>query len=215
VELSFPSIIRIDGKNRRETLMGGLFAILGLEGIDLFAFVVSNLIGFLAGLYFMPNFAVSFFAAILISFHLFLAWLVITAKHESGISLPIITTILTHLACLVVVVAIGIGRHIPFFGIIRYCVPVIAIFERNWLFKGTKKGNAKGAQVPKGEAERKAAAVANAVAAAATVDDYQEWLKYLAQPNRPPRKPGTSVQDEYKQWLVARAKAKVAPPPRS
>lgn len=51
-----------------------------------------------------------------------------------------------------------------------------------------------------------------AVATTATVDDYEEWLKYLAQPNRPPRKPGMSVQDEYKQWLLARARAKVAPP---
>ncbi len=64
------------------------------------------------------------------------------------------------------------------------------------------------------ESAHKADLVAAAVAAAATVDDYQEWLKYLAQPNRPPRKPGLSVQDEYKQWLVARAKSRVAPRPR-
>jgi hypothetical protein len=191
--------------------MGGLFALLGLEGIDLFAFVVSNLIGFVAGLLLLPNLLLSVFASILISFHLFLAWLVITAKHETGISLPIISTISTHLACLVLVVAIGFGRHIPFFGYIRYCVPIIAIFERNWLFKGRNKSYANAPQVPKGEAAQKAAAVASAVAAAATVDDYQEWLQYLARPNRPPRKPGLSVQDEYKQWLLARARAKAAP----
>jgi hypothetical protein len=63
-------------------------------------------------------------------------------------------------------------------------------------------------------ADEKAAAVADALAATATVDDYQEWLKYLALPNRPPRKPGVSVQDEYKQWLLARARAKVAPNPK-
>lgn len=194
--------------------MGGLFALLGLEGIDLFAFVVSNLIGFVAGIFFLPNFALSVFASILISFHLFLAWLVITAKHETGFSLPIISTITTHLACLVLVVVIGFARHIPFFGFIRYCVPMIAIFERNWLFKGHNKNNASATQVPKGEAAKKAAAVASAVAASATIDDYQEWLKYLALPNRPTRKPGLSVQDEYKQWLIARARAKAAPPPK-
>jgi hypothetical protein len=64
------------------------------------------------------------------------------------------------------------------------------------------------------EAAHKAELAATAVAAAATVDDYQEWLKYLATPNRPTRKPGLSVQDEYKQWLLARARAKVAPHPR-
>jgi uncharacterized membrane protein YhaH (DUF805 family) len=60
--------------------------------------------------------------------------------------------------------------------------------------------------------DEKAALVAAAVAATATVDDYEQWLKYLAQPNRPPRKPGMSVQDEYNQWLLARARARVAPP---
>jgi hypothetical protein len=191
--------------------MGGLFALLGLEGIDLFAFVVSNLIGFVAGIYFLPNFTLSFFASILISFHLFLAWLVITAKHDTGFSLPIISTISTHLACLVLVVAIGFGRYIPFFGFIRFCVPAIALFERNWLFKGHKTNTNKPAPISKQKAAEKAATVANAVAATVTVDDYEEWLKYLAQPGRPPRKPGMSVQDEYKQWLLARARAKVAP----
>lgn len=42
------------------------------------------------------------------------------------------------------------------------------------------------------------------VAAAVTVDDYEEWLRYLAQPNRATRKPGLTVKDEYEQWLVER-----------
>jgi hypothetical protein len=58
------------------------------------------------------------------------------------------------------------------------------------------------------------ALLAKAVAATVTVDDYQEWLKYLAMPNRPPRKPGQTVQDEYKQWILARARSRIAPPQR-
>ena len=189
--------------------MGGLFALLDLEGIDIAAYVVSNLIGFVAGLYFLPNLLLSVLASVLISFHLFLAWLVITAKHDTGFSFPIVSTIFTHLCCLVVVIVVGFARNIPFFGIIRYSIPAIAIFERNYLFKAqTYRSKSKTVSVSKQEAEKKAATVANAVAAAATVDDYEEWLRYLAQPNRPPRKPGLSVQDEYKQWLVARARAR-------
>jgi hypothetical protein len=133
------------------------------------------------------------------------------AEHETGFSLPIGSTIVTHLACLALVVCFALGRgHIPFFGWIRLFVPALAPFEVNWLFKGRIKNAPKKVPVSKEKAE----AVAAAIAATATVDDYQEWLKYLAQPSRPPRKPGMSVQDEYKQWLLARARAKVAPPKR-
>ena len=63
--------------------------------------------------------------------------------------------------------------------------------------------------------KQKTEAAAAAIAASVTVDDYQEWLKYLAQPGRPPRNPGVSVQDEYKQWLLARARSRMAPRPKS
>jgi hypothetical protein len=154
---------------------------------------------------------------ILVFYHIVLAWVVMNAKHDTGLSLSIPATIVTHLACLVIVVGLGsVIRQVPLLRLIRYAIPALAPFERDWLFKA-RKGSKKKDKVVTGskqEAAQKAAAVANAVAAAATVDDYEEWLKYLAKPNRPPRKPGLSVQDEYKQWLVARARAKVAPRPQ-
>jgi hypothetical protein len=152
---------------------------------------------------------------ILVAYHIILAWLVLNAKHDTGLSLSIPATILTHLACLVLIVGLGsVIRHVPILRMVRYAIPALAPFERDWLFKARKGSKKKGKAIPvsKQEAAQKAAAVANAVAAAATIDDYEEWLKYLAQPNRPPRKPGLTVQDEYKQWLLARARAKVAPP---
>jgi len=148
---------------------------------------------------------------ILVAYHIILAWLVISAEHDSGLSLSIPETILTHLACLAVLLFFSaVARYVPFMGYLRYAMPGLAPFERDWLFKAKKKDKEKKVPVSK----EKADAVASAVAAAATIDDYQDWLKYLAQPNRPPRKPGTSVQDEYKQWLLARARAKIVPPKR-
>jgi len=47
-------------------------------------------------------------------------------------------------------------------------------------------------------------------AAAASLDDYQEWFRYLAMPNRPPRKPGMTVEEGYRQWLLERAKSRIA-----
>lgn len=79
----------------------------------------------------------------------------------------------------------------------------------DWLFKGQNAKEKEKSAVPVSKV--KSDLVVAAVAASVTVDDYEEWLHYLAQPNRPPRKPGMSVQDEYKQWLMARARAKIAP----
>ncbi|MGD0940242.1 MAG: hypothetical protein ABR905_11070 [Terracidiphilus sp.] len=176
-------------------------------------YLVCALIG-LGTAHFLPGGWWSIFAYLLITYHLYLGYHVIISEHETGFSLPVGSTIITHLACVSLVVCFALGRGlIPFFGLIRLFVPALAPFEAQWLFSG-KKSNSKNKPVPisKEKAAQKAAAVADAVAATATVDDYEEWLRYLAQPNRPPRKPGVSVQDEYKQWLVARARAKVTSP---
>lgn len=103
------------------------------------AFLLCSGFGYLIGHYFGDG-AFAAYAAILISYHLYLAFLVVSAEKETGLSLPIGQTIVTHAACLVVVVGLAVGRHaIPFFGIIRLFVPAIAPFEVNWLFGGNKK----------------------------------------------------------------------------
>jgi hypothetical protein len=40
--------------------------------------------------------------------------------------------------------------------------------------------------------------------------DEKEWLNYLRKPIRPFRKPGVTMQDEYQQWLAARARMRAA-----
>ena len=56
------------------------------------AFIISSLIGFVVARYLFEG-AWAAYAYILISYHLFLVWLVITAEHETGFSLPILSTI--------------------------------------------------------------------------------------------------------------------------
>ena len=167
------------------------------------AFIVCSVIGFVMARYLFEG-AWATYAYILISYHLFLAWLVITAEHETGFSLPIFSTIITHLACLTVVVGLTVGRHyIPFFGLIRYCIPAMAPFERDWLFSG----NAHKKDVATKKVPVKAAVNAipvDVAIAEATAEDHEAWIRHLAQPNRATRKPGLSVKDEYEHWLVAR-----------
>jgi hypothetical protein len=169
------------------------------------AFVFCVLLGYVIAS-FLPEGAWFSIAYMLIAGHLFFGWLVMTKEHETGLSLPIALTILTHLAFLAFVVCLGIvSRYIPFFMWIRYLVPALAYFEVKWLLRS---GNRK---IKEKAASEKAARAA--VAVAVSLDDYQEWLRYLAMPNRPPRMPGMTVEEEYRQWLLARAKSRIAAHP--
>src|SRR6266481_5630212 len=116
-----------------EGLMG-LAALFNLDGKDIAAFVVAGLLGYLSASL-VPAGTWAVLTSILVSYHLFLAWLVITAEDKAGVSLPILPTIATHLACLVLIVPLALAnRFIPFFGIFRYGIVGLAIFERGWLF---------------------------------------------------------------------------------
>jgi hypothetical protein len=140
--------------------------------------------------------------SVLVSYHLFLVWLLLTADHEVGFSMPVFSSILTHLACLAVVVVMILGRHvIPFYSILRYCIPGMAPFERDWLFKANKK--------KKDEPQPSVLDPATAAVYAATIgDDYEAWNQHLASRNPLSRKPGASIKEEHDAFMAARVKAR-------
>ena len=178
---------------------------------DLIVFLISVFIGYYVAS-FLPEGAWANYTFILLSYHLFLTWLVIDADHETGISLPIVSTLLTHAACLVLIISFGAeSRHIPFFAFVRAGVVMLAIFERDWLFSGNKQKKDR----PKTKVPVTAAVNAIPVDVAieeATAEDHEAWIRHLAQPNRATRKPGLSVKEEYEQWLVARIGSRHAAP---
>ena len=115
---------------------------------DLIVFLIAVFIGYYVAS-FLPEGAWANYAFILIAYHLFLTWLVIDADHETGISLPIGSTLLTHAACLVLIISFGAGsRHIPFFTFVRAGVVMLAIFERDWLFRGNTQKKVIKKKVP-------------------------------------------------------------------
>jgi hypothetical protein len=188
----------------------------------------------------LPDTALATYTYILVSYHLVLAFKVLTADKEAGLSLPWSQTILTHLACVGLLIGLAMGRHtIPFFGLIRYFMPGLAPFEANWLFNGEKKKALRPTDPEAIEAARLALAlqqseaavapptasspavapgVAAAIAASTTGvpslaytssgADYEEFLKLMQQGNRPFRRPGVSVTQEYELWLAHRAKSR-------
>jgi hypothetical protein len=184
----------------------GIFAWLNLEGKDIAVFLLSDFIGLLAAMWLFPiNATLAGFVFMLLPYHLFLAWLVFDAD-RSGMSMPILPTILTHLASITLVVCVQWEhRFIPLFGAIKYAIPASAVFERSWLFSGSSIKKEKKKRPVTAEAAATAEAATKA-ANEATVEDYDEWLRYLAQPHRPTQKPGLSIREEYGLWLVARTK---------
>jgi hypothetical protein len=114
--------------------MMGISTLLKLRRKDLWALTASCVLGFMiARLIQDPTWAV--FASILVSFHLFLAWLVVTGEQKAKLSLPILATIGIHLAFVALVIGLVLARqYIPYFRLIRYAMAALAVFERWLLF---------------------------------------------------------------------------------
>lgn len=168
---------------------------------DLIVFLVCAVVGYFVGSL-LPDGAWSVYTSILVFYHLFLAWLVIDSGRDRGFSLPLGSTIATHLACLAIVIAYAAAHGvIPLFGLLRYSVAALALFERNWLFSDGKEN----APVEK---EMVVPISSEAVSSIeeASAEDYDAWMQHLAQRNSLTRKPGVTIQQEYEQWMMARAK---------
>jgi hypothetical protein len=190
-----------------------LWAWLDLKPLDIAAFVISSIIGGVAGFIFLPNVSLFGLVSGLVSYHLFLAWLVFDQEREGMLTLSIVSTVLYHLAFMAVIYAThrAIGAinasHslylIPGKNGVSYAlgllIPAIALFERGWLFSG------KGRKI-----NQPTVVAADSAVYSATTDDYIEWQRLLASGQRPPAKRGMTLKDEYEQWAAARAQARAA-----
>jgi hypothetical protein len=197
------------------------------EGPDFAAFAVSAAIGFFAGTFF-PAGPAAIYVGILVSYHLFLAWLVFikttsqdAGDKKAGISLPVVHTVLTHAACLVMILApVAIALHSmpslfahdpdsddPAVALTTMqterhtmrllqgvCggIAALAIFERRWLFSSETPQTPPSQPAPQPSSTLRS-----------TADDAAEWQRYVAA-NQRSFPPGTSLKAEYQKWLAAR-----------
>jgi hypothetical protein len=146
-----------------------------------------------------------------VSYHLFLTWLVFEQDRDGLLTLPILSTILYHLACIAVLYILhraiftldSIHTLIPIPGkngvsyALSMLIPALAIFERSWLFSG--KGIRRSAPT---------VVAADSAVYSVTTDDYIEWQRLLASGQRPKTRPGITLKDQYEEWAAARAKAR-------
>jgi len=187
----------------------GLWAWLNLKGSDVIAFAIANLIGFFAGRLIHDR-AWATYTMILVSYHLFLGWLVFSSERETGFSLPVASTLITHLACVFLIVALGVMRgHIPFFRFFRYAFAGMAVFERWWLFTGKVKRGAYHDEAAKRKKQKKEAEPEEEPKLF-WIADHESWLRYRATAGPGELKLGQSVKDHYNEWMRSRAKARLA-----
>jgi len=112
----------------------------GRSRMRLIVFLICSGIGYVLGHYLPEPWAS--YVSILVSYHLFLGWLVITAEHEGGLALPVLPTVLTHAACLALLIGLAMGRRsVPVLGLVGIFVPGLAPFESDWLFSGGSRRN--------------------------------------------------------------------------
>jgi hypothetical protein len=156
-------------------------------------FLVCSCIGYFVAHYLPEPFGA--YLRILVPYHLFLLYLVFMENDQAGFSMPIGQTIVTHLACLALLVGIAMGRrYVPFFGLIGLFVPALAPFEAEWLFSGSGK-----------PVEEKSQPVVHVVEPE-TADEYSEFMKYMSGSKREFKKLGISPKDEYNLWRAAKLK---------
>jgi hypothetical protein len=119
------------------------------------------------------------------------------ASHEKSLSMSIPMTVVYHLAFAGLLVGIAYGRHhIPFFFVVRWLVPSLAPFETQWLFSGKimQSTVVEETHTPMVEA---------------TVDDHEAFREHMMQRDRPFRKPGLSINEEFNLWFADRNKKRV------
>ncbi len=207
----------------------GVFS--NFEGPDIVAFLVCAAIGFFAGSFAPQGSGASLYITVLVAYHLFLVWLIFLSgtsfsyggdvQKAAAISLPIGQTLLTHAACLAVILGTVATAAHKLSGVdaahgdvsapnpqgyVTYQVAKViagamagfAIFERRWLF------SSETALQP----ARPIESAPSPVLQAATADDMREWQQYLAQRKAGSRRPGSSLKAEYEQWLLARQQAR-------
>lgn len=159
-------------------------------------------VGYLAG-NFLPDTPLSPYIPILVSYHLFVIFLIarvgVTGDQKVGLSMPIPIAFISHLAFVGAMIGMVMGRrYVPLFGLIQYAVPSLAPFEVQWIFEGAKKGKDpdQPERMPEG-----------------TMEDYAQFVEYMKQSNRKFQRAGQSIKEEYEVWSKAQNKKAVVKQP--
>ncbi|HUX45682.1 MAG TPA: hypothetical protein VMV57_13100 [Terracidiphilus sp.] len=166
--------------------------------MKILGFLASGIIGLFIGTYLLPGAAGSY-VSILVAYHLFLAFLIYLADRKQGLSLTIPLAVIVHLVVLGFLVGIAfLHNHLPLFGFISFFAIAFAPVESHWFFPGS------GFALPNLIATAELPALPDDYVP--TDEDQEAFKSYLRQKDRPFRKNGFSIEDEFRLWLANRPK---------
>jgi len=198
------------------------------EGLGWFDYVIL-LIAIGGGYYvstLLPDAGWSLILSILVTYHLYLAWTIFSAGDRSlAMSVPM--AVVTHLACLAVVIAGAVLRiprgllmllsmFIPAVGILKFSLVAMVLFERVWLFSGGKTRDAAPGGAPTVRRKKGQPVIEPLVH---SNELYYEWLELRSKKKNPEYRVGMNMQQEYdlwrqeeaiRRWKVEQAEAKAA-----
>ena len=157
------------------------------------ALLFASAIGYFVGMY-LPDRPESPYIPILISYHLFLTYLITKAVGKSRqkirLSMSLPSAVITHFVCLAALIGVVMRRDlVPKFEFVQFLAIGLAPFEIKTLFK-RRKGDLSPVErtpMPSG-----------------TNDEYSEFLSYMKSGERRFLKAGQNVNQEYAAWLKAR-----------
>ena len=176
----------------------------------------------------LPPSAWNVFAGMLVTYHLFLGWLLFLDEDDPRPAFSIPVMIFSHLACLalllgfrtaVFLLLIKLTGASPIAGLAAFSYMgafgfilrfggtcALSYFERDWLFR---KDGEKRRKEERPEELPAAAGGAPSLIATATGADHEEWLRERSQQKDVTRL-GVSPKVDFERWLQARAKARAA-----
>jgi len=172
------------------------------------AFLVCSLIGFLVALMVPPG-SWAIYVQMLLSYHLYLGWLIISDENTTGFSLPILSTVFTHMCCLAVLISLPALRHsIPFFNYLRFGATFLASYECQWLFRSA--GNREISEivtpaVAQDALKEPAPAPAMQLVTVGMDDDHEAWLHHLTHRKPGDIRRGLTLKEEHDRFMRARA----------
>ena len=165
--------------------------------MKILGFAVSSIIGLFIGSFLLPG-TVGAYVSILVAYHLFLAFLLYLADRKQGMSITIPLAAVLHLAVLATLVGFAYlhAINLPLFGFISFFAPALAPIESHYLYSGS------GIAIPNPIAAPDLPGLPDDYIA--THEDQEAFKDYLRQKERPFRKRGFSIEDEFRLWLAVR-----------
>jgi hypothetical protein len=142
---------------------------------------------------FAPDGPLAVFLPIMISYHIFLAYLVTSFPKEAELSIG--AGLFIHLLCVCILAAfVLVQDFVPYITLVRCSIPAFAFVESGLLWS-TRRGQAQGKR-------------AASILSKCTSEDYDDFVEYMRHADRRFARAGRSVNEEFALFVKSRSRGR-------